>query len=387
MSAGDRTSCEVLIIGGGIAGASLAYFLAARGVRDVVLLEAEQRTAYHASGRSARTLLEVDPHPVVQALKVRGAEFLRRPPEGFASRPLLQQRGAMRLFGADRRTDFEARAGELLAAGEACELLDARAAAGRVDVLDAETFAGAVYLPDGGFIDVELLLDGYLNAAAAAGVKVRTGARVTEVRLDRGRAAAVGTGDGVVEARWVVNAAGAWAGELARMADASRLALRARLRSITTFALDQDVAALGADSWPLVWSDPHEVYFRPGFDGVMVCAMDETPSPPCDAAGDTRALEEAMTRLAILAPRLRAAAPRDLRDAGARSWGGLRTFADDGVPVVGEDPRRPGFFWLTGQGGCGIETSGFLGRLAAELICEGKSDLFDTGLLAPERFG
>ncbi|MEE8311947.1 MAG: FAD-binding oxidoreductase [Candidatus Binatia bacterium] len=390
MSTNGTSSGAVVIVGGGVAGASLAYFLAARGVVDVVLLEREARTAYHASGRSARTLLEIDPNPVVQRLKVLGAEFLRRPPEGFTPRPLLDPRGALRLFRGAGWRDVQSRVDELREAGRDCELISAEEAVDRVGVLEAGTFDGAAYLPEGGFIDVDALLDGYLAAAVAAGVEVRTGEPVLDIEYDAGRVSAVVTAHGRLRARWIVNAAGAWAGELAGMADATRPELVARRRSIAIFPVHEDLAELGVECWPLVWSDPHSVYFRPGFDGLMVCAMDETPSPPCDAVCDERVLEEAMSRLAVLAPRLcMAGLARGSADgtSSVRSWAGLRTFAADGVPVVGEDPRRPGFFWLAGQGGCGIETSGLLGQLASDLITEGASNLFDVGLLTPRRFG
>jgi D-arginine dehydrogenase len=100
---------------------------------------------------------------------------------------------------------------------------------------------------------------------------------------------------------------------------------------------------------------------------------------PCDATPDDTVIAAGLERFAQLAPAL---APRALK----RTWSGLRTFSPDRVHVVGEDPRLPGFFWLAGQGGCGIETSPLIGRVAADLIMHGRSDAFDTRLLAPERF-
>src|SRR5438477_9385771 len=84
---------EVIIVGGGIAGASLAYFLSQRGVTDVLLLEREPQHGYHATGRSAATLVESDPHPTVRALKILGGAFLRNPPADFSENPLLQISG------------------------------------------------------------------------------------------------------------------------------------------------------------------------------------------------------------------------------------------------------------------------------------------------------
>jgi D-arginine dehydrogenase len=120
------------------------------------------------------------------------------------------------------------------------------------------------------------------------------------------------------------------------------------------------------------------LYFAPESGGLFASPMDEEPLAPCDAAPDELAIATAAQRVATVAPRL---APRHIR----RSWAGLRTFAPDRVPVVGEDPRLPGFFWLAGQGGCGIETSGAVGAVAADLLLEGRTERFDASLLAPAR--
>jgi D-arginine dehydrogenase len=107
--------------------------------------------------------------------------------------------------------------------------------------------------------------------------------------------------------------------------------------------------------------------------------MDEEPMAPCDARPDERVVAEALERLGRLAPPL---VPRALR----RTWAGLRTFVPDRVLVVGEDPRVSGFFWLAGQGGCGIETSPEVGGIAADLLLDGRTERFDARVLAPNRF-
>lgn len=383
MSDTSLTNVEVAIVGGGIAGASLAYFLAERGVNDVVLLERESAPAFHASGRSARTLLEFDMHPVVQRLKIAGGRFLRRPPDGFCDEPLLKRNGAMRLLDEKAWKDAIARESELHDEGLEFELLDATAACSRVGVLDPSSFAGAVHLPQGGFIDVPGLISAFLRGAQRAGHELRTRSQVRAVReVAGGELTSLLTDSGEVRARVVVNAAGAWSTELGRMAGASPIELVAMRRSIATFSMPQHLDAGEVGSWPLVWSDPQSVYFRPGFDGLMVCAMDEVPSAPCDAACIDGVFEAASERLARLAPRfLPAGIPPT-----ARRWAGLRTFASDGAPVVGFDPLRAGFFWLVGQAGCGIETSAVLGRLAADLIAVGTSEVFDSAALSPRRF-
>ena len=124
----------------------------------------------------------------------------------------------------------------------------------------------------------------------------------------------------------------------------------------------------------------HSIYFRPDAAGVLFSPMDEEPMGPCDASPDDVVIAGGLERLGHLAPNL---VPRTLR----QRWAGLRTFSPDRVPVVGEDPQLPGFFWLAGQGGCGIETSPAMGQIAADLLMMGKTEHFDQRLLAPTRFG
>src|SRR5262249_42962711 len=169
-------------------------------------------------------------------------------------------------------------------------------------------------------------------------------------------------------------AAGAWAGALAQKAGAVPIEITPRRRCIATFAAPVDVSG-----WPLVAHESRHVYFAPESGGLLVSPMDEVAMPPCDARPDEEALAIAVERRREVPPPL---APRPFR----RKWAGLRTFAPDRVPVVGRDPQLGGFFWLAGQGGCGIETSPIMAEIAADLLTSGRCDRFDTRALLPERF-
>src|SRR5262249_49796714 len=175
----------------------------------------------------------------------------------------------------------------------------------------------------------------------------------------------------------LVEAAGEWAGELARAAGASPIEITPRRRCIATFAAP---AGLDVARWPLVAHESKHVYFAPESGGLLVSPMDEVAMAPCDARPDDEALAIAVERLSVIAPSL---APRTFR----RKWAGLRTFAPDRVPVVGADPELGGFFWLAGQGGCGIETSPMVGAIAADLLLDGKTARVDATKLSPTRFG
>jgi len=366
---------DVIVVGAGIAGAAVAYFLAERGAGDVLLLERETRPGHHATGRSAASLVELDPITPVLALKVMGGRFLRHPPAGFAPRPLLEPSGVLLLF-RDPVWDFVCRAAPFFAAaGVRVALLDPRGACERVPVL-AGAFDGAAWLPDDGHIDVHELLTAYLRGARSRGAVQCMAAEVENVRVEGGRCVGVVTREGELRSRWVVNAAGAWAGTLGERAGALCLPLVPYRRTIVTFAAP---AGIDASRWPLVIADQDKVYFAPESGGLLASPMDEEPSSPCDARPDELAVAQTMERLGSFAPSL---VPQSVR----RAWAGLRTFAPDRVPVVGEDPRLPGFFWLAGQGGYGIETSPALGCIAADLILDGKTDRFDADVLGPRRF-
>jgi D-arginine dehydrogenase len=184
------------------------------------------------------------------------------------------------------------------------------------------------------------------------------------------------TDRGEIRTRRVGNAAGAWAGGVGRMSGAAPVALTPRRRCAVVYDPPDDLDVRG---WPLVASEAQRVYFEPESGGLMMSPMDEVASLPCDAQPDDLAIAEGFERLRELAPRL---VPRAVR----RRWAGLRTFSADGAPVVGEDPRVRGFFWLAGQEGNGIVTSGALGPIAVDLLLDGRTDRFDADSLAPTRF-
>ena len=369
-------SFEVIIVGAGIAGASLAYFLAERGVSNVLILEREAQPGYHATGRSAAVLVEWDPLPALRQLKAQGATFLRQPPPGFCEHPLLDQSGIVVLLQEPIWSAARALIPLLHDQGVVAQLLTPAAVLERVPVLAAQHFDGALWLPEDGHIDVHELLWSYLRHAARRGVQRRCGTEVTGIRVEDGRCRGVLTDAGELAAQWVVNAAGAWGQHIGRLAGAAPITLTPHRRTIITFAVAAD---LDVSHWPLVAHESRQLYFAPESGGLLASPMDEEPMEPCDAQPDELVVAETIERLAQLAPPL---LPRTLK----RKWAGLRTFAFDRVLVVGEDPLVKGFFWLAGQGGCGIETSSAVGQIAAELLLDGHSDRYDAALLAPARF-
>lgn len=372
----DRTHFEVIIIGGGIAGASMAYFLAERGVGDVAILERESQPGYHSTGRSAATLVEYDENPVVQQLKAIGGKFLRNPPAGFAENRLVDTSQVMLLFRGSLLSSLPARIAHLKRDRIAFQELSSNAATALVPVLALNDSDRAVLLVDDGRIDVHELLSSYLRHTCHHGAILQTNCEVRGLLVAGNRCAGVATAAGELHARWVVDSAGAWAGEIASLAAPAPIPLEPRRRSIVTFDPPEHIEAR---KWPFVISEEDQIYFAPESGGLLLSPMDQEPSAPCDAHPEDAVIAAALERLGALAPAL---LPRSLR----RKWAGLRTFSPDGVPVVGEDPRLRGFFWLAGQAGFGIESSPAVGAIAADLLTRGATRIFDAAKLSPARF-
>ncbi len=372
----ERSDFEVVIVGGGIAGASLAYFLAERGVTDLALLERESQHGYHSTGRSAATLVESDPIAPVQQLKAMGGRFLRNPPEGFAENALLNPCPVMLLYRRGNQSQFEAKIAGLRRDHIGFQVLSASEAIAQVPALALEDADRAVVLSDDGRIDVHELLTSYLRHARSHGATIRTSSEVRELVVENGRCVGVVTDAGTLTARWVVDAAGAWAGQIAKLAGAADIPLEPRRRTIVTFAPPSNLSVSG---WPFLISEADQIYFAPESGGLLLSPMDQEPIEPCDVQPDDEVIAAAIERLRGLAPSL---VPTSLK----RKWSGLRTFSPDAIPVVGEDPRIKGFFWLAGQQGFGIESSPAIGQIAADLIARGTTDRFDASILSPARF-
>jgi D-arginine dehydrogenase len=371
-----REQFDVVVVGGGIAAASLAYFLSRAGIGKVLILEREKQLAVHATGRSAASISEYDENEVVLDLKILGSRFWRSPPEGFAEHPPLNSVGVLSLFDRDGFSSLGSRADELRARGLEFELITPPQVRSMVPAVTYPEMAGALYAPQDGRLDVHGILQAYLRHAKAAGAQLALGAEVVEMMGSGDRITGVRLPDREIDAGLVVNAAGAWASRVGVMAGARPIMLQPKRRSLFTFGVP---GGLEFSSWPMVWSDPHDIYFVPEAGEMMLSPMDQVSMEACDPSPDEETIAASLERLRDLAPSI---LPRSIRS----RWSGLRTFASDGAPVIGQDPDRPGFFWLAGQGGAGIETSPAYGQIAADLIVSGQSDVFDASRLSPERF-
>jgi D-arginine dehydrogenase len=356
---------EVAIVGAGIAGASAAYFLAPTA--RVVVLEREDQPGYHTTGRSAALFSETYGNASVRSLTRASRAFFKSPPAGFAAQPLLTPRGVVFFGRDDHRAILEAQAEALRGTGGKVEWLAPEAIVARVPALRPAWAAVGLLEPDAEDIDVHALLSGFLRGARAAGAQIMTGAALEAADYD-GRRWTLRTRAGELHADIVVNAAGAWADEVAVLAGAAPLGLAPLRRTAIVFECPRFTPTAG---WPAAVDATEDFYFRPEAGRFLASPADETPSPPCDAQPEEM-------DVALLIDRLQAATTFDIARITAR-WAGLRTFAPDRSLVAGFDRARPGLFWLAGQGGYGIQTAPAMGQLVAALV---KGDPLPAALAA-----
>lgn len=377
LSTDTSHSVDILIVGGGIAGAGAAYEAAA--FASVIVLEAESHCGYHATGRSAASFTENYGGELVRRLAMASRAFLEQPPAGFCDHPLLTPRGMITIARSDQLELLERELEQARALVPRITRMDVAAAIARVPILRPGYVAGAFLEPDSREIDVHGLHQGYLNGAKKRGARVlvNAGVRSVERRDDRW---CVTTADGTYCAPTLVNAAGAWADGIAELAGVAPLGLVPKRR--TAFNIPAP-AGMDIRGWPMVDDVAEQFYFKPDAGQLFVSPADATPSAAVDAHAED-------LDVAAGVERLERATTLDVRRV-SRSWAGLRTFASDALPVAGPDGTAEGFFWLAGQGGYGIKTSPSLSRVCACLIRgnELPDDLCESGItasaLSPDR--
>ena len=351
--------CDVLIVGGGIAGASLGAELA--GQSQVVLIDAESHCGYHSTGRSAAFWLESYGGPVVAELSKASHQFL-------ADGGFLSPRGAIHV-SREAVTQVSGVSGLPIDRAELERLLPGVQAAWRSGLLE-ESCAD---------IDVAGLHGSYLAAFRRGGGRVLKDARLVRAKRENDGWVAELENGAIVNAKSLVDAAGAWADDVARCCGVQPLGIRPKRRTMVQLRVGRSELK----QLPLVIDAKESFYFKgEGDRTIWLSPHDEIDSDACDAAPEEIDVATAIDRFEHVV---------DWPiEAVERSWAGLRSFAPDRVPVYGWDPEVPSFFWCAGQGGFGIQTAPAASRLTAALLLgqdpHPSVGHIDPSPFAPERF-
>jgi D-arginine dehydrogenase len=340
---------DVVIIGAGIAGASVAHFLAPHG--HVAIVEREDQPGYHSTGRSAAVFAPSYGPPQVRALTRASRSFLQ------ALSGVLAPRGSLFTARAEQVSAVDGLHERLIAEGaRGVRRLGTQSARAIVPVLRDDAVAAALYDDDASDIDVHALHQHYLRSAKVARAELLCGFDVQ--RLARSQQHwELADGQRTLRAPVIVNAAGAWADVIGMLAGARPLGLIPKRRSAFTFA---PAPGLDTSAWPCVVGIDEDFYFKPDAGVLLGSPANADAVAPHDVVAEEIDIAtgiariEAATTLTIRRP--------------LRTWAGLRSFVPDGALVGGFDDALPGFFWCCGQGGYGVQTSAAMGMACAAAL-------------------
>ena len=361
---------DVAIVGAGMAGASLAAEVAQHA--RVLLLEAEDHPGYHSTGRSAAFWSETYGGPGVQPLTTTSRELLANPPEHVSDRSFLTHRGCLHIADSAGEGALDA----LLADFDGSDVVLEPRTRDELEHALPRLRPGwdrGVYEPSCADIDVAGLHAAYLRLARKAGATLVTAARVERAERAGGQWR-VETTSGAFSASILVDAAGAWADQVAALAGERPLGIQPYRRTLLQIEVDPPAPA----ELPLVVDASGRFYFKPEAGGrLWLSPHDETACDPCDCAPEELDVARAIAGLEL------ATDWRVVRI--ERRWAGLRSFAPDRLPVYGFSDSGRGFFWCGGQGGFGIQTAPAAAKVAAALLL-GRDPDIDPSRYRPGRF-
>ncbi len=359
----------VIVVGAGFAGAATAWALTRAGAASGIILEREAAPGTHASGRNAGMARQVEGDRPMLALVARSMAHIRRLESGDG--PLMRATGSLTVASGDQAASLVHDHETFRQAGLSTVLLSSRDANRRFPFLERLQFETALWCPSDGVVDIHALLMRYLELASAFTLHPHSPA--DELLIDGRQVVGVRTGGREVLGDVVVDASGAWAGQLSR--EQSPLPVQPLRRHLFVSGPLEFVEP----HWPSTWMLDDPCYFRPEAGGLLLSPCDETPCAPGDPPVDPSAAQRLAEKLSRHAPGL---AEVTLR----RAWACLRTFVPDRRPLIGPDPVLSGLFHASSLGGSGMTASAAVGELVACSVAGTRPDWIDAALLAPSRF-
>lgn len=377
-----RLECDVLVVGAGVAGLSTAYHLAqGPGRLRVCVVERDDKLGGHSSGRNAGMIRQALSDPALVRLAREGRQALERASTLKSWSKLgLRTAGSLLLDDRPSSPELSRTAKALAAAGVSADRWSRAQVRRLLPSFGDAVVSDALFCGDDALLDIQALMDGFRRELKRLGVPILCSIAITSIQK-KGVVFEVSSPRAVFQTQVLVNAAGAWASEVARMAKAADVPLTAYRRHLFETSSLPGVPRRS----PFVWHLHRDFYFRPLANGFLVSPCDKTPVSPHERAGKGfkgEAVDPAMAR--ELLQKLSAVSPQFARVKLTRPRSGLRTMTPDGRFVIGNDPKQFGFFWVAGLGGHGVTTCFSVGRLAADLISGRKVDpqlkkAFDPG--------
>lgn len=369
----DSECFDFAIIGGGIAGASLAYRLA--GQASVIVLERESQPGYHSTGRSAAMFMESYGTPQIQALTRASRAFYEHPPTDFTEHALLEPRGCLYVASEGQQSLLDDTFNASQAQAGNVSLIDTEQALALVPCLRPDVIIGAMLETDARDLDVHALHQGFLRAMRRAGGVLQCDAQLTVATREGPHWLLTLANGRKLRARNLVNAAGAWADQVAQQCGVKPIGLQPCRRTAFTF---DGPEGMDFARWPAVIGIDESFYFKPDAGQLLGSPANADPVPPQDVMPEELDIAtgiyhiEAATSLAIRRPR--------------HSWAGLRSFVADGDLAIGWDDKQEGFFWLAAQGGYGIQSAAGVSELAcAQLLDQPLPDALRRQGVEPQR--
>ncbi len=345
-----KSNYDFIIIGGGICGASVAYELSESGT--VLILERENQLAYHTTGRSAAISMESYGNAIIRQLTVWSTRFFKDCPHEFSITPLWSPRGALILADSENEANLDRRIKAIEKLVPSVSKVNEQQILQLAPYLRPDQWAAGLLEPDAFDLDVHAIHSAYIRGIKRRGSDIIRNCSLTEARRQNGAWNLSLSNGERVGCGVIVNAAGAWADEVAQICDVESSGIRPLRRTVLLIHPNVEVPHT-----PYVGSVDEQIFIKPEATGFMVSPCDETPSVPCDSAPEEIDIAITMDRFLKMTNFTRC----DIRS----KWAGLRTFVPDRTPLLGSDPDMPGFVWFAAVGGYGIQAGPAMAKLCA----------------------
>ncbi|MBD0370491.1 MAG: FAD-binding oxidoreductase [Pyrinomonadaceae bacterium] len=371
-------TADVVIIGGGVVGASIAFHLAEAGCRDVLVLEREAHQGKGSTGKSMGGVRAQFSTPVNILLSLYSIDFFARFEDATGYPADYHPHGYLFAATSERHLDYlKANRERQIALGlKDVELVTVEEIAEMVPQLRSDDILGGTFCHTDGFVDPHSVMMGFTLGARERGARLWLNASVEGIEVERDEVRAVVTSRGRVQTRVVVNAAGAWAATVARMIGYELPVKPLRRQLVPTEPFDKLPAR-----FPMVIDMATGFHFRREGRRILLAWNDPCETPGFKTDFDLSFIEKILTRAAGRVPCLAEAEVNP-----QRAWAGLYEMTPDHHAIIGAVPGVRGFFLANGFSGHGVMHSPAAGKLVSELILQGEAKLLDARPLRPERF-